>query len=431
MAIIEAFPGIRYDLGRVGTLSDVIAPPYDVIDDALQAKLLSQHPNNVIRLELPTSEAGDTEGQKYQRAGMTWKHWLLDGIVRSEGGQAVYVLHQSFEIDGAGYSRQGVIARVRLERVGAGNIYDHEATLSGPKEDRLRLMDATHANFSPVFGLYSDPSREVQQRLNAHIQRVLPIEATDHLGVTSRVWTVMDQAVIRDVAGLLHDKPVFIADGHHRYETAIRYRDDLEKKQGLLPHDHPANYVMMALIGMSDPGLLILPTHRLVSGHSNLTSAELIRLLEPYFEIMLMGSGSDASRQAWELIQDDGSQDVMGFGTPADDSWILARFTAHALMSKLSPGYSPVWQQLAVSRLHVLVLDHLLGQSEKLSCRYVHLLKEVVEAAQRKECDLACLLPAVEINDMTEIAGNLEKMPPKSTYFYPKLLTGLVFHSLK
>lgn len=431
MAMIEAFPGIRYDLGRVGVLSEVIAPPYDVIDGVLQQKLYDQHPHNIIRLELTKSEAGEPEGNKYQRAGALWKQWQLEQIVRPEGQPALYVLHQIYEVNGQAYTRKGVFARIRLERFGEGKVYPHEQTLSGPKEDRYRLMEATHVNFSPIFGLYPDPQCSIQNRLDAAVARVLPVEAKDHLGVVSKVWPVQDQTLVRDVAGLFHDKPVFIADGHHRYETAIRYRDELIKKHGSISHDHPANYVLMALVGMSDPGLLILPTHRLVSGLAGLTSEQLKKILEPHFQIEVVGQGDAAAMKTWEMIEEDGSQDLIGFGTLADKIWLLARFQAESLMKQLAPEHSDAWQNLGVSRLQVIVLDKLLKEAGKPTCRYVHLMSEVLEDQKQRTSDLACLVPSATMDHVTDIAGTLEKMPPKSTYFYPKLLTGLVFHSLK
>lgn len=431
MAMIETFPGIRYDLGRVGNLSDVIAPPYDVIDGVLQQKLYDRHPHNIIRLELTKAEAGEQEGEKYLRAGRLWKQMQLEQVVRSEGQPSLYVLHQLYEVDGQAYTRQGVFARVRLERFGEGKVYPHEQTLSGPKEDRFRLMQAVHANLSPVFGLYPDPECTIQNKLNAAIDRVLPIEARDHLNVISRVWPIHDSTLVREIKAFFHDKPIFIADGHHRYETAIRYRDELVKKEGELPYDHPANFVLMALVGMSDPGLLILPTHRLVSGFPGITAPQLQAALQPHFDLQIVGSGEAAGRQTWERLEMDGSQDVIGFGTLADNQWIVARLKDKHLMDELAPKQSPAWRILAVSRLHVAVLDHLLAKIGKGSCRYVHLMKEVFDDQKQRTSDLACLVPPATMQHVTDIAGSLEKMPPKSTYFYPKLLTGLVFHSLK
>lgn len=431
MAMIEPFRGIRYNLGHVGTLSNVVAPPYDVIDASLQNALYNKHEHNIIRIELNRPEPGDSEIDRYQRAGKLWKHWQLENVLMSDGQSAIYALHQQYEVEGSHFVRKGFFARVHLERFGEGKIYPHEQTLSGPKEDRFRLMQVTHANLSPVFGLYPDPEQNVQNRIDQIVERTLPTEATDHLGVTSMLWPVQDALAIRDVAGLMHDKPVFIADGHHRYETAIRYRDELVKKQGPLPSEHPANFILMALVGMSDPGLLILPTHRLVQGFTGLRCDQLKSLLEPHFTVEVMGQGESAAVETWERIQMDGSQNVLGFGTQADNTWLLAHFQADELMAELTPRQSDAWRSLAVSRLHEVVLNHLLKGQGKPACQYVHLLSEVHQAQRAGSLDLACLVPPATMRHVTDIAGQLEKMPPKSTYFYPKLLTGLVFHSLK
>jgi uncharacterized protein (DUF1015 family) len=203
------------------------------------------------------------------------------------------------------------------------------------------------------------------------------------------------------------------------------------KKQGPLPADHPANFILMALVGMSDPGLLILPTHRLVQGLPGLRSDLLKRMLEPHFTVEVIGQGEAAAQETWERMQIDGSQNVLGFGTPVDNTWLLAHFHADELMANRTPKQSVAWRSLAVSRLHEVVLNHLLKEQGTPVCQYVHLLSEVLQAQKAGSLDLACLVPPATMQHVTEIAGQLEKMPPKSTYFYPKLLTGLVFHSLK
>jgi uncharacterized protein (DUF1015 family) len=430
MAHLEAFPGLRYDLGQVGTLSDVVAPPYDVIDPALQEQLYSRHPHNIIRLELTQAVPGEPDQAKYQRAGRLWRDWQLDGILRTDPHPALYVLHQEFAVEGRKYVRKGVFARVRLERFGEGTIYPHEQTLSGPKEDRFRLMMTTQANLSPIFGLYPDEGRAIQSTVDAAVERSLPTEATDHLGVVNRVWPIYSPAVIRPVIEQFGDKPIFIADGHHRYETALRYRDDLAAAGKLTP-DHPANFVLMALVSMRDPGLIILPTHRLVQGYPGVTATQLRDKLAPTFNVEVIGQGKEAARKVWDQLDLEDSQDLLGFGTTTDDTWLLARLDDPDVMEQLVPQPSDDWRALAVSRLHVLVLGKLLVTSGNPSVRYVHLLDEVLANVKERGCDLACLVPPVSIQHVTAIAGRLEKMPPKSTYFYPKLLTGLVFHSLR
>jgi uncharacterized protein (DUF1015 family) len=434
MADIRAFRAHRYDLGRVGALSDVVAPPYDVIDATLQQGLYGRSPYNVIRLELNKEQTGDTaNSNRYTRAGQFLRDWQQEGVVQQDSARGLYVYHQEFEVEGRRYTRKGFLARVRLEKFGEGRIYPHEETMSGPKQDRFLLMQATGMNLSPVFGLFPDEQGVVQAQLDTAVGRSLPLEATDHLGVVSRLWPVTDQHVCSAVTGLMGPKPVFIADGHHRYETALRYLEDRRQAGEVRDADAAPNFVLMMLVSMSDPGLIILPTHRLVSGFAGLTGDRLRELLQGSFQVETIGKGEKGARDAWELLQADGSQDLLGLGTVADGVWQTARFTAPKQMGELAADHSPAWRGLAVSVLHVLVLNRLLPEAlgGQAKCQYVHLLREVQESVAAKRCDLAVLVPPVGMEHVEQIAGNLEKMPPKSTYFYPKLLSGLVFNSLK
>jgi uncharacterized protein (DUF1015 family) len=434
MADIHAFRAYRYDLGRVGALSDVVAPPYDVIDPALQQVLYDRSPYNVVRLILNREEPTDTEADnRYTRAARFLREWQADDVLVQDSARALYAYHQDFEVEGRRHTRKGFLARVRLEPFGTGRIYPHEETLAGPKADRLRLFHATGMNLSPVFGLYPDPEGAVTAQLDAATRRALPLEATDHLGVVSRLWPVTDQHAVSAVTGLLGPRPVFIADGHHRYETGLRYLQDRRQAGEVRDDEAPANFILMMLVGMSDPGLLILPTHRLVSGLPGLTADRLAGVLAPHFRVEKVGQGEPGARDAWELIEADGGQDLLGFGTVADGVWQTARLHDREIMARLAADHSPAWRGLAVSVLHLLVLDHLLAQAlgTKGPCRYVHLLREVTEATAAKECQLAALVPPATMGHVEQIAGNLEKMPPKSTYFYPKLLSGLVFNPLK
>ncbi len=438
MADIRAFRAFRYDLGRVGNLSDVVAPPYDVIDPALQRTLYDRSPYNVVRLELNQEEPNDNETEnRYTRAARFLRDWQRDDVLIQDSARSLYVVYQDFEVEGRRYTRRGFLSRVRLEPFGSGRIYAHEETMSGPKADRLKLFHATGMNLSPIFGLYPDSDDEVMGRIDAVVRNTLPLQATDHLGVVSRLWPVTDQHLVSAVTGLLSPKPVFIADGHHRYETSLRY---LEERRAAVAHsgeeldsESPANFTMMMLVGMSDPGLIILPTHRLISGLPSLNAERLSEILAPHFQVERIGTGQKGARDAWETIEADGSQDLLGFGTVADGAWLTARFRSPQMMAERAVNHSPAWRGLAVSILHVAVLDGLLAQATggNPECKYVHLLREVTEATEAKQCQLAALVPPATMQHVEEIAGNLEKMPPKSTYFYPKLLTGLVLNSLK
>jgi len=336
-------------------------------------------------------------------------------------------------VEGRSFKRRGFIARLRLEPFGTGRVFPHEETMSGPKADRLKLFQATGMNLSPIFGLYPDDANEVFAGLETLLYRTPPLEATDHLGVVSRLWPIADERVVNGVIGVMNPKPVFIADGHHRYETGLRYLEE-RRASGEVANDEAApNFTMMMLVSMSDPGLVILPTHRLISGLGNLDAPRLQQALTPHFACERIGTGEAAAKETWEQIEMDGSQALLGFHTNADDVWLTARIKAPELMEKLAPDHSDDWRDLAVSVLHVAVLDKLLPQSVGGSpkCRFVHLLGEVNDAIRGKECQLAALVPPATMGHVERIAGNREKMPPKSTYFYPKLLTGLVFNSLK
>jgi len=432
MPEIHPFRGIRYDMTKVGALSDVIAPPYDVIGPDLQDQLYQASPHNVVRLELNREESTDAPGNdRYTRAAKFLKDWRKDGVLSEEAHPALYVYHQTFQVEGQSFTRKGFLARVRLEKFGEGRIFPHEQTLSGPKADRLALFNATKFNLSPIFGLYPDAENAVLQAVESGIKDRTPLEAVDHLGVVNRIWPVLDQEAHTLAAGLIAGKPTFIADGHHRYETGLKYREELQAAGKLTGPDDPANFTMMMLVSMNDPGLLILPTHRLVSGLTGLTGEELARRLEPEFEVRLAGIGDAGAKAAWEDIEIGGEQDTLGFGTVSDGRWYLARLRNDATMDSLAPDHSPEWRSLGVSILRELVLGKLLDGLGTPSIRYVHLLDEVTQSANAKACDLACLVPPAGMEHVESIASNLEKMPPKSTYFYPKLLTGLVLNPLQ
>ncbi len=435
MPHVAPLRGLRYDPKHVGALSQVIAPPYDVIDAALQEALYQRHPANVIRIELNREEPGDDERtNKYTRAAKFLRTWRDQGVVMQEPAAALYVYHQEFEVEGRSFVRRGVMARVRLERFGTGNIHPHEETMSGPKQDRLLLTRACRANLSQVFGLYPDPEGEVQTLLDAAVAGQPPLEATDHLGVKSWMWPLTDESMAAKVAGLMGPKPVFIADGHHRYETACNYRDEVAAANGgTLPSDHPANFVLMMLVGMSDPGLVVLPTHRLFVEPSVATAADLAAKLGDCFTTEKAGVGPDAAADVWEEIETEDAQGTLGLYTAGDRTWTLARITpaGAARMEQIAAEHGPSWRGLGVSILHRLVIGELLGAKQIPTPGYVHLVREVVEGLETGKYPLAALVMPASVGDIKSVSETGERMPAKSTYFYPKLASGLVFNPLE
>ena len=420
MAEVQPFQGCRYDMAQVGDLSDVTAPPYDVINPEQQKELYERHPCNVIRLILNREEPGDeNRDARYERAANFLRHWQHEGVLTREREDALYVYHQVFDWEGTHYVRKGFVGRLRLEEFGSGSVYPHEQTMPGPKADRLALTKACRMNLSPIFGLFPDPDAAVQTPLEDAIAGQTALEATDHLGVVHRFWPVTDYATINLVRERFQDKPVFIADGHHRYETAVNYRNWLESEGRLGGETAAANFVLMTLVGMSDPGLAILPTYRLISGLPDITADEVQEIIGSHFEVEAVGTGEDAARQTWELMDADGGQDVFGFGTAADGRWLFARLTDASPMQTLAADQSDVWRSLGVGILHRMVLEHLFAQkypAAEQKCKYVRLLSEVTESQTARSCQLACLVAPASIEHVEQIASHFEKMPPKSIW---------------
>ena len=433
MPEVHAFRGLRYDLGHVGSLSDVIAPPYDVIDPDQQDDLYEKHPHNVIRLILNRVQDTDDEAEnRYSRAAREFRRWQKDGVLQREPDPALYVYHQQFESEGVTYTRHGFMGRVRLQRFGEGNIYPHEETHSAAKADRLRLTKATRTNLSQIFGLYPDPENEVQEILEEAIVNVHPIEATDHLGVVHKLWPVTDVKVISEVTAALGPKPMFVADGHHRYETACNYRDELG-----VDDNHAANFVLTMCVGMSDSGMIVLPTHRLFRGFPPMASQQVTEKIGPYFDIERQQSGPAHADDVWTQIEAEGNQGQLGLFCPQDKTWVVASLNAQGQtkMAEISTDRSQDWQGLGVSVLHRLVMETLLGLGDLPKPDYVHLVSELIERMpigdeSGQPYGLAALVMPATLEHIRRISEHGERMPAKSTYFYPKLLSGLVFHTL-
>ena len=443
---IQAFHGIRYDLGHVGSLSNVVAPPYDVIDAEMQKQLYERHPANVVRLILNRTEPGDSHEDQYSRASRFLKNWQREGVLMKEAQAAIYAYKQVFRWEEVEYTRSGFMSRVRLEPFGEGRIFAHEETHSAAKEDRLKLLTTCKTNLSQVFGVFPDEANEVRQLLDDATQGVTPLAATDDIGVEHYLWPITDVNAIGQLSAIMDPKPTFVADGHHRYETACNYRDQLASG-GALSSDHPANFVLMMCVGMSDPGMIVLPTHRLFRGIPELSSDQLIASIGDCFQTSVVGEGSGCANQVWEEIVTADSQESLGLFTAEDQKWVLARLTekGKSAMAEAASDRSTAWQGLGVSILHRLLVEKLLGYEELPKPMYVHSIDEVVAGLEEGDTSgrdatgqegtggsfsLACLVQPATLEQVRQISEQNERMPAKSTYFYPKLLGGLVFNPL-
>jgi uncharacterized protein (DUF1015 family) len=449
MADIQAFHGLRYDTSKIGSLASVVAPPYDVITKEQQDALYARSPYNVIRLIL---NRGDDlkEGETiYDQAAQYFSSWKKNGIIRPEKDSVIYVYHQNFTYQGQSFNRRGFMARVRLEKFGEGKIYPHEETHSKAKEDRFRLNLACRANLSQIFGIFPDEENDVQAILEAAVTDQPPMQAVDDQGAEHKLWVVSDPAVIARVSQRMGPKPIYIADGHHRYETACNIQAHVRQHENIAAPlgTHPVDYVLMNLVSMQDSGMAILPTHRLFRGVEPTSSSELIAKLGNHFRCETAGQSPALAGEVWESIDFENSQSMIGLYCRQDETWVLARISekGEQLMGEIAANHSPQWRSLGVAILHRLIMEKLLGYDSLPSPKYVHSVLEVVEGitfgdvsgrdatgqdGSGRPFELVALVMPATVDHVKAISENGERMPAKSTYFYPKLLSGLVFNPL-
>lgn len=413
MADVRAFPALHYDLNAVGALGDVLAPPYDVIDAIGRGELLARSPFNVIDVDLPESPGGDP----YEHAAGTLEEWILSGILRQDREPTIWALTQEYSgPDGALRTRNGILARVRVEDYGPGAIRPHERTQPGPKRDRLDLTRATRTNLSPIFSL---STRDAWPHVAAATGEAPWAEALTGDGTLNRVWRITDPEIHRNVAWALNDAELLIADGHHRYETARAYRDEVGGEGAHC-------YTLMALTGLEDPGLTVFPTHRLLSG---LVDPDLVdhlnRGIEEAFETVAEGDLDPAS------LDGPGCFGLAGAGGPAR----TIRLRDPGTLERLMQGRSEAYRTLDAAILEKVVFEGILGMTEadveaKKGLAYAKTIDEATRAIESGAAQAAFILRPTPIEQVRAVADAGETMPPKSTYFFPKLPTGVVFNPL-
>jgi len=431
MVDILPFRGVRYDPAAAGgDLSALVAPPYDVISPAAQAALYEKHPANVVRLIL------GREDDKYAQAARLFREWIASGVLKADDEPALYVYHQTFDDPATGKpapERMGLICLLKLEDYSTGRVLPHEKTLTGPKTDRLELLRATEAQFESIYGLYSDPDQSVQSFLREYDDRETVIERVDNLiGSSHRIKRLTDasaHAVLRD---LLADTPVFIADGHHRYETALNYRREVRRAQRGVSEDAPiaADYILITLTAFEDEGLVVLPTHRLVRNVPPEKIAALPDALAAHFT--LSNSSPDAV-EAEIAAQSEAGKVAFGIVLPPGQVQ-LAVLNASAVKAA-DPG-SPAVKRLPVTLLGSLILDQCLGiDADAVAAgdhvSYTRDFAEALAAVERGEAQAAFLLGRPTVQEIKDVSLAGDVMPQKSTFFFPKLLSGLVLRDLK
>ncbi len=411
MADLQPLRTLRYEPAEVGSLADVVAPPYDVIDDEMRAELAARSPYNVVHVDLPPG---------YDEAAATMRDWRERGVLVQEAVPAVWVLRQDYTApDGASRSRTGFFARVRVDEYGPGRIRPHERTHPGPKEDRLKLTRATRTNLSPIFALFPDPDG-VAERATAQIAGGEPFAVV----AGDTLWRSTDEDLVAELQMALADAELLIADGHHRYETARVYADEVGGEG-----EH--RYALMLLCALSDPGLLVFPTHRLLSGLKDDTPKQLaIRdVLRENFEIEELSAPAD--------LEPPGDDGRVAFGYM--DSFFKRPFRVtlkdQAIADRALAGMPEPYRRLDTAVLEALVLRGALRMSEDdishlRGLDYSKDLDDAIDAVQSGRADAGFFMRATPVEQVREVAGAGEAMPPKSTYFFPKVPTGLVFNPL-
>jgi uncharacterized protein (DUF1015 family) len=435
MADFRAFKALRYNLDKT-SLQAVIAPPYDVISPAGQDRLYEKSPFNCIRLILNKEEAGDQDGRnRYTRARDFLHEWIQQGTLIQEESAAFYLYRQTFSDlrDGKTKTRIAVFGRLKLEPFEKGIVIPHEKTLSKPKQDRLRLLQATETNLSAVFGLYEDPDEKIRKVLNRLLAQPSDCQAVDEENVRHELWVVRDLEVTDTLTKQWSAKNIYIADGHHRYQTALDYSVARRQKENVPEgKEMPYDSILMALVAFEDAGIVLYPTHRMVnlSAYAAITGETQAALakLEPYFDIQPL-----AAAQFVTTLESAPQGKVQLGLLLGGKSWMLTLKDWHQAKQHMPAGKPDVWYQMDVAVLSHLVLGHLWGipDSEWESViTYTHSDPEALAHAEKNHASAVFLLKAPRVQILSEMGRAGELMPQKSTYFYPKLASGLVFHSL-
>lgn len=436
MSQIVPFQGMRYDQAIVGSIKDVVAPPYDIIDAEGQQRLHDRHPHNIIRMELGLEQIGDSPAHnRYTRAAAALQSWIKDGVLKRDTQPAVY--YHTIEYrppysppNAPSKVLRGFLALAKLEALDSGHIYPHENTRAAAKTDRLNLLEACRANFSPIWSLYSDPGGAVIRLLDMETKgKPAQYDFQDDAGCRECLWAVTDATVLKQITDLMHSKPLFIADGHHRYETALNYQKLRRQQPGSPTGLQPYDSVLMLLTPLEDPGLTVLPTHR-VTTTALPSSDQIAQLLGDIFEFRAFpfspSTQAQVRHQFLTALRTEGQHvPVFGLARRGDNTYTLLT---------LKPAYRPSSHASPRAKLDVSLLQQWIvtklcpTQQDQEAIRYTKDDHEALDWVARGTGTGAFLLNATKVSEVQAVAAAGERMPHKSTYFYPKPLTGLVIN---
>lgn len=423
MAEIKAFRALRFT-EQAGDIAELVCPPYDIISEQERQMFLEKNPRNIIRLELPKGE------EPYKQAGETLQEWLEGSILRRDTEPGLYIYEEEFEAYGQVRRIKGLVCLVGLAEFSENIVLPHEETLSKAKTDRFNLMEATHCNFSQIYSLYMDEEHKTLARIDALSQDTPRYEFSDG-AVTHRLWLVNDPVAIREIEADFADRKLYIADGHHRYETALNYRRRC-REQGSA-EGAATEYVMMMLADMQHDGLVVFPTHRLIRDLSDFHAEALLERCAEQFTVTSEDDKATIEERLSALYAE--GKKAFAFYT-GGNGWHLLELKDLSVMTELLPDKSVASQGLDVTVLHSLVLERMLGidkenMAQQINLTYTRSLQEALSSVDSGESQCAFLLNPTRVEEIRDVAAAGEKMPQKSTYFYPKLITGLVMNQLE
>jgi uncharacterized protein (DUF1015 family) len=430
MANIAPFRGVRYNAHKVGDLRQVVTQPYDRIGPELQKQYYDLHPYNIVRLIQGQKFEDDmADHNVYTRARDFYQIWRDAGYLLRDAAPAFYVYRQTFGLpDGTQLTRQAFIGALELAEFSQGIVLPHERTLSGPKADRLNLMRATAFDFELIFMLYPDPANHINALFDMAIgSKPADIDLTELLekDVRQQVWVVADPEAVAAVAAEMAPKTgLIIADGHHRYETALNYRNEMREQNPKAPASAAFNYAMISFVSMDDPGLTILPTHRLIHGYHAKTPAQILEGAQAYFEVVPL-----PNRATLEATLAQGTPDDRRLGF-YDGQYSMLRLKDPAVMDQMVPDRAAEWRRLDVSILHELLIERVMGITKqqveaKEHLDYFRHLDEALAEVDDGRAECVFILNPTRIAEVKACSARGEKMPQKSTDFYPKMITGL------
>ena len=417
---------MRYNTFLAGKIGELCCPPYDIISEEERLGYIAENEYNVIRLELP-KEGGDV----YKTAGEVLDMWRNTGVLVHEIKPAVYIYEEEFNAYNKRSSVKGIIVRVKVEEFSKGVILPHEFTLSKAKADRFNLMKATNCNFSQIYALYMDEEHTTLKTIDRLSDRKPDQKFTDSDHVTHKLWIITDEKVIEKLVNDFADRKLYIADGHHRYETALNYRNYC-RENGISKEGDPQDYQMMYLVDMQHPGLVVFPTHRMVRNLESFDKDEVLKGCEEYFDIKKFTSVGNINSELSKQYKQ--GKKAFGFYCGKGE-WYLLVLKDIEVMADVLPDLSEASQQLDVSVLHSLILEKTMGidkenMANQINLTYTKFFEEAIMKVDKGEFQCSFILNPTRVTEIRDVAAAGEKMPQKSTYFYPKMITGMVMNDL-